>query len=440
MFSENRRNFLFLLIILLVGFLFRVFWVVALRGSNPGDLLYERLGINLLHGNGFTAMDRSPFTPAAVRPPLYPLWIAFVHWMAGQKIAVVFYSQVFLSTITILLVYWIGKQIHSQKTGLLAAAVLALHYYPPFYVAFIFEVVLYSFLLTCGVLFLCQAWKYPHQIKSWCLAGFFMGLAALTRSELFLFPLLLLVLTALLRRALLKGVVILCLAMGVTLLPWMARNYVHFKKIIPISNAFYGTMFLVTTLDESEYDQKQHPSAFDKQPAIYATNYPMVVKTFEIFGNASDYNEMIPYDKQAVAVGMANVKKDPVKYLLKRIKELPYLWFESGNNVFDFVDKRIRRTSWKMLIQHPQWEIIFWKMMGLLITSILPYGFVLLGLWFYRRRIGDLIPLISLPLFITLIHIPFWIEVRYAVPVFPCVFVLTAIGVFESKKRWIRNS
>lgn len=292
--SENRRNFLFLLIILLIGFWFRVFWVHALRGSPPGDLLYERLGINLLHGNGFTAMDRSPFTPAAMRPPLYPLWIVFVYWIIGQKITAVFYSQVLLSAITILLVYWIGKQIHSQKTGLLAAAILALHFYSPFYVAFIFEVVLYSFLLTYGVLFLCQAWKHPHQIKSWCLSGFFMGLAALTRSELFLFPLLLLVLTVLLRRiqraALLKGVVILFLAMGMTLLPWTVRNYIHFKKIIPISDSFYGIMFLVATLDESEYDQKQHPSAFDKQPAAYAANYPMVVKTFEVFGSASDYN------------------------------------------------------------------------------------------------------------------------------------------------------
>lgn len=140
-----------------------------------------------------------------------------------------------------------------------------------------------------------------------------------------------------------------------------------------------------------------------------------------------------------MAAGIANIKKAPIKYLLKRIKELPYLWLESGNIVLGFIDKRIPGTSWKKLVEKPQWDIIFWKSLGLLVTSIVPYSLALLGIWFYRNRLGDLIPLISLPIFVTLIHIPFWIEVRYAVPAFPCVFVLTAIGFFELKNRLTRS-
>ncbi|MBI1975902.1 MAG: glycosyltransferase family 39 protein [Candidatus Omnitrophica bacterium] len=428
------------LAVMAVGLLLRILWVSLSQLSDIGDLLYERLAVNILEGHGFTAMDASPFAPTAVRPPLYPLWIAFVYFIFGQNLMPLFYSQTVLGALTIPIVYLIGKEAHSEKTGLLGAFLFAIHPYPQFYATCLFAEVLYSFLLACAILFLCKAWKRPDWSKGWWISGILMGLAALTRSELFLYPLLLIMLAFFLKREkkflLMKGVAIFSISMGLVLLPWTVRNFVHYKKVIPISDSFYGMIFMVTTLDETEYDQKQHPSAFYIQPPSYAANYPMIVKMFEVFSDPKNFNrinEIAAYDRQAFAIGVEKIKKTPIRYLLNRIKELPYLWIESGNYLLQFIDKRIPATSWGTLFDKPDVWMISWKLMGLVLTSLIPYGFALLGIWRCRHRLGDFLPLLSLPVFVTLAHIPFWIEARYAVPAYPFVLLFTAIGMTNAR-------
>lgn len=418
-----------------LGLLLRILWVAAVQLSDVGDLLYERLAVNILEGHGFTAMDAVPFAPTAVRPPLYPLWIAFVYSIFGRGLMTLFYSQAVLGALTIPIVYLIGREAHSEKTGMWGAFLFAIHPYPQFYSTCLFAEALYSFLLACAVLFLCKVWKRPDWTKGWWISGILMGLAALTRSELFPYPFLLLALAFFLKKKKfrwMKGIAVFSLAMALVLLPWTARNFIHYKKIIPISDSFYGMIFMVTTLDESEYDQKQHPSAFYAQPPSYAASYPMIVKMFEIFTDPANFNrinEIALCDRQAFAIGVERVKNAPIRYVVNRIKELPYLWIESGNYLLQLVDKKIPATSWRTLLANPDAGIIFWKLFGLLVTSLIPYSFALVGIWRCRRRLGDFIPLLSLPIFVTLVHIPFWIEARYAVPAYPFVLVFTAVGI-----------
>ena len=433
--GDRKSGLVYALIIVAIGLGLRLLWISVQGLSHTGDLLYERLAVNLLQCHGFTTMDRLPFTPTAVRPPLYPAWIAFIYLLFGQNLMAVFYSQALIGAFTSLVVYWIGKEIHSGKLGLLAAFLFTIHPYPQLFVTCLFVETLYSFLLACAVLFLCRGWKKESAYNNWIFAGVGMGLAALTRSEIFVFPLLLVFLMRVIpsiRKRLMTGGLLFLLSATLTLLPWTIRNYIHFKKLIPISDSFYGIMFMVTTLDKNEYDQKQHPSAFQAQPPTYASSYPMVVKTFEIFSDPKNYNrtnEIALYDQQALPIGIEKVKKAPLKYLVNRVKELPYLWIESGNYLLHFIDERIPNTSWRTLLKKPNLWILFWKSFGLLVTSILPLGLALWGIGSYRKRWRDFIPLFLIPLLITLMHIPFWIEVRYSVPSYPIIFVFTAMGI-----------
>ena len=436
MLDMARKEIISCILIVVLGFFLRFLWISVQGMSHVGDILYERLAVNLLAGHGFTTMDQLPFSPTAVRPPLYSLWIALVYALFGQNLVTIFYSQAFIGAITSVVVYWIGREVHSPKAGLLSAFIYAIHPYPQLFVTTLFPEVFYSLLLALTVLFLWRAWKRETDIQQWILAGVFSGLAALTRSEFFPFALFIVCLILVFRksRRLIRGGMVFLLAMMLTVLPWTIRNYIHFKKILPISNSFYGVMFMVTTLDESEYDQKQHPSAFYAQPPSYANSYPMAVKLFEVFSDPKNYNrvnEIAIYDEQAFPIGVEKVKKDPLGYLIRRLKEVPYLWIESGNYVLNFVDPRITKTPWKQLLKKPDWWIFSWKFFGLVVTSLLPLGLALFALWRYRHWGNNLIPLISVPLFVTLIHLPFWFEVRYTVPTYPIVFVLTAMGMIK---------
>jgi 4-amino-4-deoxy-L-arabinose transferase-like glycosyltransferase len=425
------------LIIAAIGLVLRLLWISAQKLSHTGDGMYERLAMNLLEGHGFSVMDHFPFTPTNIRPPMYPLWIAFIYLLFGRNLMALFYSQALMGALTSVIVYWIGKEIHSEKLGLLAAFLFAIHPYPQLYVTSLFVEVLYSFFVAVTVFFLCRAWKHYDRFQNWILAGISSGIASLLRSEFFLFPLFLIslmIVTGTYRNRL-KGGFILMVSVFLTLSPWMVRNYLHFKKIIPTSDSLYGVMFMVTTLDETEFNQKFFPSNPEAHPPSYAISYPAAIEIFKIQGNGEHYNragELLAYNRETLRIGINNVRKNPFNYLYKRVKEFPYFWFESGNYILQFIDKKIPGTSWKSLLKNPDPWILFWKFFGMLVTSLLPFGLALLGIWRYRLRGRDLVPLFSILLFVTLIHLPFWYEVRYSVSLYPIVFLFTAMGILKS--------
>ncbi len=442
--GNRKSGLVYALLIVAIGLVLRLLWISVKGLSHTGDALYEQLAVNLLQGHGFTGMDHPPFTPTAVRPPLYPAWIAFIYLLFGQNLMAVFYSQALIGALTSLIVYWIGKELHSEKLGLLAAFLFVIHPYPQLYVTSLFVEVLYSFFLVIAAFFLCRAWKHYDQAKNWVFAGISIGIASLTRSEFFLFPLFLLFLIIMTgnHRTWLKGGLILTISVILTLSPWMVRNYLHFKKIVPISDSLYGLMFMVTTLDETEFNQKNFPSNAEAQPPNYAISYPTVDKIFQIQANTQNYNrvsELPAYDQEVLRIGIKNVRKNPLKYFYKRIKELPYLWIESGNYVLCFIDPRVPTISWKSLLKKPDPWIIFLKFFGLLVTSLLPFVLAFWGAWRCRFRWSDFIPLFSIPLFITLIHIPFWYEVRYSIPVYPMVLLFTAMGILAIFRPYPHN-
>ncbi len=436
---ENKRSgFGCALIIAVIGLVLRMLWISVQKLNHVGDGMYERLALNLLEGHGFSVMEQFPFVPTAVRPPVYPVWIALVYRLFGQNLIAVFYSQALIGALTSLVVYRIGKEIHSEKLGLLAAFLFAVHPYPQLYVTGRFVEVLYCFFLTVTVFFLSRAWKQHDQFKNWILAGISSGMAALTRSEFFLFSLFFFFLIGITGtyRSRWKGGLVLIMAMFLTLSPWIVRNYLHFRKVIPTSE-FYGVMFMVTTLDETEFNQKKFPSNPEAHPPSYAANYPMAIKTFQIYGGAQHFsrvNDLPAYDREALKIGIANVRKNPLGYFYKRIKELPCFWIESGNYILCFIDERIPVTSWKTLLKKPDPWIFFWKFFGLAITSLIPFYLAVVGMWRYHFRWRDWVPLFSIPLFVTLIHIPFWYEVRYSVPLYPMVFLFTAMGILKPLK------
>jgi 4-amino-4-deoxy-L-arabinose transferase-like glycosyltransferase len=153
---------------------------------------YHKLALNLLHGHGFAW---EPGALTSKRPPLYPVFIALVWMVTGtESLLAVRLAQIVLSLTNVFLVYQLGLQIFNRRIALCAAAGFC--FYPSF-IAFdmlLLTEVLFTLFLTLVALGYAVLVKTGRASVAWG-TGCALGLAALTRSILWPFPIVLCPLT-----------------------------------------------------------------------------------------------------------------------------------------------------------------------------------------------------------------------------------------------------
>jgi 4-amino-4-deoxy-L-arabinose transferase-like glycosyltransferase len=185
---------------------------------------YHTLATSLVEGRGF-AFESGP---TSLRPPLYPAFIAAIWTIAGShSLQVVRLAQILLSVATAWLVFWTARRLYDERAGVYAAALTM--FYPPLVASgfFLLTETLFTFLLVSVAaltvaLVQCPAWWRAAAL------GACVALAALTRSVLWPFPL---VLAAALLwllpgrgRARLGAAAVVVIAAAVVLTPWAVRN------------------------------------------------------------------------------------------------------------------------------------------------------------------------------------------------------------------------
>src|SRR5215813_7319119 len=114
-------------LVVLLGLLLRLYaaWLInQYQPDNPARLIGDEPGYNnsaleLLRGEGFTWLGRVP---------LYPVWLASVHWLTGTSYHALRYAQAFLGTTTVLLAYLLGRRVFGHTVGLLTALLTAASY------------------------------------------------------------------------------------------------------------------------------------------------------------------------------------------------------------------------------------------------------------------------------------------------------------------------
>jgi 4-amino-4-deoxy-L-arabinose transferase-like glycosyltransferase len=146
---------------------------------------YNRLAI-ALSTHGEFAFE--PGTLTSMRPPLYPATVAALYRMFGlESFQAVRLFQAGLSLLTVLLVYRLGRELVSRRAALWLAALYC--FYPSLlvYNALLLTEVLFTFLLAAAYCALVVSFKrrLPGLLV---IAGGLLGLAALTRSVLWLLP------------------------------------------------------------------------------------------------------------------------------------------------------------------------------------------------------------------------------------------------------------
>jgi 4-amino-4-deoxy-L-arabinose transferase-like glycosyltransferase len=225
-------------LVFVVGAILRLVIWLTLGASAPtvGDAKdYNLLAVSLVQYGEFAI---TPGAPSSLRPPLYPVIVAGIYRLFGiENWQAIGTFQALLSLGTAWLVYRLAKEAYSDWVGVLAGTWAC--FYPSLlaYNRLVLTEVLFTFLLCACLLTLVLALK-RDSLAMIAGAGVLLGLAALTRSVVWLFPLPLAVYLVCAisgsagRR--MASALVLMIVFALTIAPWSIRNSLLQKTFVAV--------------------------------------------------------------------------------------------------------------------------------------------------------------------------------------------------------------
>ena len=197
-----------------------------LSSDEPG---YDNLARGLLDGYGLTWPGRVP---------LYPAWVAALHWATGYSYARAIYIQSFVGALAVWLTFVLGRDRFGDRAGLLAALGVAVHLVLIRESTRLLSEVLFTPALLLVTITLSRAIDAPAAARfAW--AGAWIGLANLIRPTLVAFPLFVAAVLLWTRRdrPAVRDAAALVLVSLLVVSPWMVRNYLKYQAIYPLATS-----------------------------------------------------------------------------------------------------------------------------------------------------------------------------------------------------------
>jgi hypothetical protein len=199
----------------------------VLRASDEGK--YHDRAVALARGEGFGG--------SAHTPPGLPIMLGGIYKMFGENIAFARLAQTLLSSLMVIFLFFIARFVFGERTGFVAASIASIYPFFVFWTGAVITETLFVFLCAAGVLsVLCYLRK--GKVAWNVLGGLILGYAALTRPVGLTMPVFVFFSYGLFFRDIKKavtGILIFSALFAMVILPWTLRNYVVFKKIVPVA-------------------------------------------------------------------------------------------------------------------------------------------------------------------------------------------------------------
>ena len=382
------RKILFVFLVALALRLMYVMLIPQIGIARDADV-YRIIAGNIAQYHAYLGIDGKPDVFWA---PGYPLFISAIYMLFGiDNLSAVRIIQAVLSALMVFPVYFICARVFDQKIGIIAAIITCV--YPGFigYSGMILPQLLIAFLLT---VFMWLIIRPQFNVLSDVVLGLMAGYSALTRPELILFYLLILIIIPFaarpkclsVKRALLI-LVVMCSVISI----WSVRNYALFGKFIPVSIHSGDTLWISTWKEEWLEWQ-------EKEPYISLGKGKGPIEASEAYFRA----------------GIDNIKDHPFIYLKMCTKRLYRLWLTGHSNAFSFMNGSI-----KDYFINRQYAVFFIKLTLLLFNvSITIIGFLgIAKVYHILKDRRDLILLLVSPIiFAVVFHFFIYATPRYAIP------------------------
>lgn len=172
--------------------------------------------------------------------PMYPYLIAWTNQILGHEFFWVRFIQCILGSVSVVLVFEIGRKVFDKTSGLIAACIAAVYPLFIFYDNMILIESVQTFFVTAHILFLMRAldkknWWY------WVGAGCTGGLMLVGRASIIIFFIVFVIYASLsLRKTiqhLWRGSLFMSSGCALIILPWVVMNYSTEREIVPITGS-----------------------------------------------------------------------------------------------------------------------------------------------------------------------------------------------------------
>ena len=383
------------LAVVLVGFRSQ-----GLVDNRPDPYWFSAMGSSLARGEGLAAYGSLLHR----RAPLYPFMIAAIYKVFGEHQLLVQLVQTLCFAGTSVLAYELGRRIYNPRTGLVAGVLCAVHPALLRYVADFHLETLFTFLLTATVLLGLRLYERPSVGRASAF-GFLSALTALTKAVAVLFPPLFLLCwwISLKRtrsntplRMLIMPIAVLGV-MGLTIMPWTARNYAVTGHFVPISTGFSDAFLRGYVFSKTEFATLRQPPYTDGENQSNAMFREICAAEGAVW-EQDDYQT----DKILNRAAKARLLADPVAFVRKTVVGFFTFWYEM--------------TSLKTSLAAGGMALIAWL-------------FAAIGLWRSRVERQPVWILLTPILYFNLLLAPLLALGRYSVPIVPCLVVLAAFGL-----------
>jgi 4-amino-4-deoxy-L-arabinose transferase-like glycosyltransferase len=378
----------------------RIFFIIYnyLGSYIPYGGEHEDIAWNILAGLGFSF---KPYWmpsggPTAAVSPVYPYFLALIFSLFPiDKFLVIQYIQAVVSSLTCISGYFIAKRIFGRRIAVLSTLLIALSIFmirtslmirrTSFIVLFLSLVVLYSLKMT-----------EAKRFRDWAIYGLLQGVTILISPEVSVFaPLALAWIfyhNPMKRKAKIYRLVLMLAMLVLIISPWTIRNYMVFKRLVPIASSFGANFW-----------EGNNPNASGSD-YLYPYGYTRLTEKLKK-KMSPDMNEIERIDilqKEALEY----IRWNPRRFLELRVKSFFYFWFSHYN--------------WEKLNSYPFNIVTFAPTLLMNILAII-------GIIFCCRKWGTfllIMLLASFSLIYTVTHAS--VMYRYRLPLDPYLLMFAA--------------
>ena len=247
------------------------------------------------------------FVPNLFMPPLYAFYLYFFkifNFNNELYIQVVLFSQIILSSLSVVIFYGINQLFFSNKISMVGTLIFSLFPLHIYACSQISSAILQSFLIITFFYFLFRMLK-KNNFFNICFLSLTSGLLILLRGEFIALFILSILYLALFVKTNLKNIIIIILLTTVVISPYVARNIKLVDKIIITQSIGYNLW-------------KGNHSGVDVEGKSYGDSNI----TEQINKIPKDKYYDIKRDQIFLNKGIVNIKNEPIKYFNLYIKKI----------------------------------------------------------------------------------------------------------------------
>ena len=323
---KNKETYL-LFFLFLFSFLIRI-PVIFIFGDTRLDNEWGIIVNNLTDYGKFSLVNFGDFfVPSLFMPPLYAFYLYFFkifHFNNEIYIQVVLFSQIILSSFSVVIFYNINKLFFSNKICILGALIFSLFPLHIYACTQISSIILQTFLMITFFYFFLKTMK-KNNFYNICFLSLASGLLILLRGEFIALFLLSILYLALFIKINLKSILIIILLTFVVISPYLMRNIIVLDTITITKSIGFNLWKGNNPQTDVEGKNYIYDSIFDQEDLDLREQINKVPE--------DKYYE-INLDKVFLSEGIKNINNDPIKYFglyLKKILSFLFIDLNSSN-------------------------------------------------------------------------------------------------------------